>query len=62
MNGESKNEFQQLAYRVDKLVEGEWIYDGTWTDPCMLARCMFNLGQIGKSIDEIRITKVWGDK
>lgn len=49
---------KKVEYKVEKLVDGEWYYEGTWESPERLGECMFELGKIAGVIDQVRVTQV----
>lgn len=46
-----------MKFRVERKIDGEWYYWGTYSTPAELGRCMWELGH-SDSADAIRITEV----
>lgn len=44
-------------YVVDKLIDDTWYIGGTWDDPCVLAKAMWELGLQRPDYDDIRVRK-----
>lgn len=43
-------------YKVEKLIDNEWYYEGTWVTPELLGYSMFTLGKNASAYEGIRIT------
>lgn len=46
-----------MIYRVERKVDGEWYWFGTYTSASSLARCMWDLGHRDDA-EEIRVEEV----
>lgn len=54
-----------VKYVVEKKVDGEWVWEGVWTDPAKLAVATWEMGLNRPDWEEIRVTTVeekGGDK
>lgn len=44
-----------MKYIVNKIVDGEKFYQGTWKDPVRMAEAMFDMGRNCSFIDDVEI-------
>ena len=47
-----------MKYRLEKLIDGEWYEEGTYTEGYFvkhLANASFHLGRYGSVVDDIRV-------
>lgn len=51
-------EEKYMRYKLERKVDGEWYYYGTYNTPEQLARACFELGKMGDCCEDLRITEV----
>lgn len=47
-----------MRYKLERKVDGEWYYYGTYNTPEQLARACFELGKMGDCCENLRVTEV----
>ena len=47
-----------MRYKLERKIDGEWYYYGTYDTPERLAKACFELGKMGDCCEDLRVTDV----